>query len=332
MFFFCIFAPDIHERTMLKSILKGFLKKNEDFGIAVYESNQFTFDHIQNLHLILKREIDSVCWKWKPLLTQADPFLFVKDDTLYLFFEKVYAGKREWGRIAMMKTTDLVHWTEPVDVLSLSYHLSFPFVFEDNGVVYMIPESNEADAVCLYQANEDLTDFAFVRNLVEQPRTEDICFNYCDSHILRKDGIYYLFTSVSYNWKYDLELYYTDDLLNGQFLKHQMSPVCQGNEYGRCGGSIIHLDEHFYRITQDCHARYGENVSVMKIEDLSLQNYRESLFKRNIFKTGDNFYRDGVHQLNIVKFRDKFVYATDFQHLEWSWYQGCSKILRHLSL
>lgn len=316
---------------MGKSIFNRFFKKNEDFGIAVYESDRFSFDHIQDLHLILKRDIDSVWWKWKPMLTQADPFLFVKDDTLYLFFEKVYAGISEWGRIAMMKTTDLINWIEPVDVLSLSYHLSFPFVFEDNGEVYMIPESNEADAVCLYRANGDLTEFTFVRNLVEQPRTKDICFNYCDSHILKKDGIYYLFTSVSYNWKYSLELYYTDNLLNGQFQRHLMSPVCQGNEYGRCGGSVIHLDDHYYRITQDCHARYGENISIMKIDDISPQNYQESLFEHNIFMTGDDLYRDGVHQLNIAKFRDKFIYATDFQHFEWSWYQAFSKIMRHLS-
>jgi hypothetical protein len=317
---------------MQKDIFNRIFKKNEDFGIAIYESDQFSFDHIQDQHLILKRNIDSVWWKWKPMLTQADPFLFVKDDTLYLFYEKVYAGIREWGRISMIKTTDLVHWTEPVDVLSLSYHLSFPFVFEDNGEVYMIPESNEADAVCLYRANDDLTEFTFVRNLVEQSRTKDICFNYCDSHILKKDGIYFLFTSVSYNWKYDLELCYTDDLLKGQFLKHPMSPVCQGNEFGRCGGSIIHLDEKYYRITQDCHARYGENVSVMAIEKLSKETYQESLLKRNIFKVGDNLYRDGVHQLNIVYFQDRYIYATDFQHLEWSWYQAFSKLGRHMKL
>ena len=317
---------------MSKGLFERIFKKNEDFGIAVYESDLFSFDHIQDQRLILKRDIDSVWWKWKPMLTQAYPFLFVKGDTLYLFLEKVYAGIREWGRIAMVKTTDLVHWSEPVDVLSLSYHLSFPFVFEDNGIVYMIPESNEADAVCLYQANDDLTEFALVRKLVEQPRTKDICFNYCDSHILKKDGVYYLFTSVSYRWKYDLELYYSDDLLKGEFQKHPMSPVCQGNEYGRCGGSVIYLDDNYYRITQDCHARYGENVSVMKIDDISKENYLEVLYKRNIFKTGSNLYRDGVHQLNIVKFQGKYIYAADFQHLEWSWYQAISKLGRHMSL
>lgn len=316
---------------MSKGLFERIFKKNEDFGIAVYESDLFSFGHIQDQNLIMKRDIDSVWWKWKPMLTQADPFLLVKGDTLYLFYEKVYAGIREWGRIAMVKTTDLVHWSEPVDVLSLSYHLSFPFVFEDNGIVYMIPESNEADAVCLYQANDDMTEFTFVRKLVEQPRTKDICFNYCDSHILKKDGVYYLFTSVSYRWKYDLELYYSDDLLKGEFQKHPMSPVCQGNEYGRCGGSVIHLNDKYYRITQDCHARYGENVSVMKINDISKKSYSESLFKRNIFKTGGDVHRDGVHQLSIVKFKDKYIYATDFQHLEWSWYQALSKLGRHIA-
>lgn len=317
--------------VMARNIFGRLFKKNEDFGIAVYASGQFSFDGIQNQRMVLKRDIDSIWWKWKPLLTQADPFLFVKDDTLYLFFEKVYAGKREWGRLAMTKTTDLVHWTEPVDVLSLSFHLSFPFVFEDEGVVYMIPETNEDDCVCLYRANDDLTQFTFVRKLVEQPRTKDICFNYCDSHILKKDGLYYLFTSVSYRWQYDLELYYTDDLLNGEFKKHPLSPICRGNEYGRCGGSVIHLDDHYYRITQDCHTRYGENVSVFEILAIDADNYKEVLHCRNIFKTGKGYvHRDGVHQLSVVKFRNQYVYATDFQHLEWSWFQCVSKLVRHL--
>ena len=67
----------------------------------------------------------------------------------------------------------------------------------------------------------------------------------------------------------------------------------------------------------------------MKINDISKKSYSESLFKRNIFKTGGDVHRDGVHQLSIVKFKDKYIYATDFQHLEWSWYQTSSKLMRH---
>ena len=127
-----------------------------------------------------------------------------------------------------------------------------------------------------------------------------------------------------------MELYYSTDLLHGEFQEHPMSPVCQGNEYGRCGGSVIHLDDHYYRITQDCHARYGENVSTMDIVDISTASYKEILAKRNMFITGGKLYRDGIHQLNVVKFGDKYIYATDFQRLEWSWYQASSAIGRLL--
>lgn len=329
--FLCIFAQR-YKFVMHKWLFKRLFKKDENFGIVIYQSDVFGFDNIQDLDIVLKCDIDNLWWKWKPLLTQADPFLFVKDNVLYLFYEKLYAGIREKGHLAMMKTTDLKNWSEPIDVLALPCHLSFPFVFEDKGDVYMIPESSELDSVGLYKANEDLSQFTFVRKLIEQPRTEDICFNYCDSHILKKDGLYYLFTSVSYRWKYDLELYYSDDLLTGQFKKHPLSPVCRGNEYGRCGGSVIHNNNDYYRITQDCHDRYGENVSIMKVLGLDRESYVEELYKRNIFRIGEGVYRDGVHQLNIVKFRNKFLYATDFQHLEWSWFQSLSKLLRHITV
>ena len=65
----------------------------------------------------------------------ADPFLFVKGDTLYLFYEHL----TKWfgtGRICMRSTKDLEIWTEEVDVLVEPFHLSFPFVFEENGKVH----------------------------------------------------------------------------------------------------------------------------------------------------------------------------------------------------
>ena len=49
---------------------------------------------------------------------------------------------------------------------------------------------------------------------------EDISFNFCDSHLLLKDGVFYLFTSVSYRWTYHLELYYTDDILMHDLADH----------------------------------------------------------------------------------------------------------------
>ena len=42
----------------------------------------------------------------------------------------------------MVSTDDLKHWTKPISILNdEGTHFSFPYVFEDNGSVYMIPET-----------------------------------------------------------------------------------------------------------------------------------------------------------------------------------------------
>ena len=296
----------------------GFLKKDNDFGIVVCQNGEFNLDGIQRFNQVLKLDIDNLL-KPKPLLTQADPFLFVKGKKLFLFFESERSGER--GIIRMMKTNNLNDWSSPVTVLQEPFHLSFPFVFEYRGDVYMIPESQSVDSIRLYKGNNDLTNFTFERILMSKQRTDDVKFNFCDSHILEKDGLLYLFTSVSYNWTYHLELYYTDDILHHDFVRHPASPIYVGNDFGRSGGSVIHLNDDYYRISQNCSNSYGGNFSVHRITALDTNIYEEELYKKDILEVGGKIYSDGGHQLNVVKYSDKFIYATDFRKVSWSWYQ-----------
>ncbi|MBR7031444.1 MAG: hypothetical protein IKI06_09465 [Prevotella sp.] len=300
------------------SLFSKFFNKDDDFGIIVSQNSQFDLTQVQRCSQILRLDIDNLL-KPKPLLTQADPFLFVKGNTLYLFYESERSGEK--GIIRMKKSDDLSHWSSPVTVLDQPFHLSFPFVFDYAGDVFMIPETQASESIRLYRGNKDLTDFTFERALLTQPRTEDVKFNFCDSHLLEKDGIFYLFTSVSYNWTYHLELYYTDDILNHDFVKHPLSPVYIGNDFGRSGGSIIHLDDNYYRISQDCSRSYGENVSIHRITALDKHVYKEELYKKDILEVGGKIYQDGGHQLNVIKYGDSYIYATDFRHVSWCWYQ-----------
>ena len=293
-------------------------KKNNNFGIIISHNNQYDVSGVQHYSQVLRLDIDNLL-RPRPLLTQADPFLFVNGHSLYLFFESERSGEK--GVIRMMKTDNLHDWTVPVTVLQESFHLSFPFVFEYCGDIYMIPESQGVDSIRLYKGNNDLTKFTFKRNLMTKQRTDDVKFNFCDSHILIKDGIIYLFTSVSYNWTYHLELYYTDDILHHDFVKHPASPIYVGNDFGRSGGSIIHLDDNYYRISQNCCKSYGGNISIHRITTLDECVYKEELYKKDVLEIGDVIYRDGGHQLNVVKYGGGYVYATDFRKDSWCWYQ-----------
>lgn len=305
-----------------------FCKKEGTFAAALFANEQFTLKGFDERHLIFKLPIKGL-WKPKPVLFQADSFLYVKNDELFLFYELQHWDNP--GCIAMIKTSDLNTWTKPIIVLREPFHLSFPFVFEDYGDIYMIPESQESDSVRLYKANDDLTSFTYFRTLLQQKRENDIHFNYNDSHIYHKEGTYYLFTSYQKNWMYYQELYTTDNLLKGNFKKHPMSPICTSNEFGRNGGSLIQYGDKLLRVTQDCHQNYGDNISLMEITTLNERDYHEQLYMKNVFPQNSIFI-DGGHQLSIVRFNNKYIYATDYKINKWAWYKPYISILVKLRL
>ena len=304
-------------------------RKEGAFAAALFASKELTLDALDEKHLVYKLDIKGL-WRPKPVLYQADSFLFVKGDELFLFYEL-----QHWddpGVIAMVKTRDLRTWSKPMIVLRQPFHLSFPYVFEDNGHIYMVPESQESDAIHLFQAdNEALTSFSKVRTLLHQERTGGIHYNYNDSHIYYDKGLYYLFTSYQKDWMYYQELYVTDDLLKGEFHRHPKSPICISNEYGRNGGSLIDFKGKLLRVTQDCHADYGDNVSLMEITTLNETDYEEKLFRRNVLPH-NSIFRDGGHQLNIACYNGQYIYATDYKQNRWAWYRLWVALLTKLKL
>jgi len=310
-------------------MLDRLFRKEGAFAVAVFANDRLTLDALDEQHLVYRRDIKGL-WKPKPVLYQADSFLFVKGDELFLFYEL-----QHWddpGVIAMVKTRDLQTWTEPVIVLKQPFHLSFPYVFEDDGQVYMVPESQESDAIHLFKAdNDQLTSFSKVRTLLHRERKDGIHYNLNDSHIYQKEGTYYLFTSYQKDWMYYQELYLTSDLLKGEFVKHPCSPICKSNEFGRNGGSLINFGGHLLRVTQDCHADYGDNVSLMEVKTLTPDSYEEHLYKQNVLPK-NTIFRDGGHQLNMVRFNNQYVYATDYKQNHWTWYKLWVALLVKLKL
>lgn len=316
-YYLCIVFLQFIPFCIHMKLFQKLFKKDDNFGIIVSQNSKFDIADVQNYNQILRLDIDNLIIP-KPLLTQADPFLFVNGKILYLFFESQRSGER--GVIRMKKTENLKDWTKPITVLREPFHLSFPFVFEYNGNVYMIPETQASDSIRLYRGNDDLTDFTLERVLISKQRTDEVKFNYCDSHLLKKDGVWFLFSSIAYNWTYYLELYYSDDL-HHDFIKHPASPIYVGNDFGRSGGSIIHFNDDYYRISQNCSKSYGANISVHQITSLDENVYQEELVKQDLLNVGVGKYRDGGHHLNIVKYGDKYIYATDYRHVSWCWYQ-----------
>ena len=70
-----------------------------------------------------------------------------------MFFE-VLRNDRPIGEIGLASSADGREWRYDQIVLREAFHLSYPYVFEWQNTIYMIPETLGANAVCLYEADE----------------------------------------------------------------------------------------------------------------------------------------------------------------------------------
>ena len=247
-----------------------------------------------------------------PAWVVADPFLFVHRGRVFCFYEDL-RFYHYLGVIKMISSNDLIHWTKPVVIThEPDCHFSYPFVFEDNGQVYMMPETGDQHNIRLYKAdNDELTSFSLYRVIMKRDDIpSDMVYDFADSCIHKKDGKYYLFTSIKTVDQYYLYLYMADNL-EGPYTEHPCSPIVTGDKLGRCAGSLLQYDCHLYRYAQDCSESYGEQVHLIEIDELTPTSYREHVVQENILPTNLPFYRKGGHQVNFANFKGKVLVATD---------------------
>lgn len=284
------------------------MRKIECFKIRVLEDKGDHIWEIENQRPIHDILCDHFPFKLNPIIIAADPFLFVYGDRLFLFYEM----KRNYspGVICMTSTRNLKDWTDPVVVLKEEFHLSYPYVFENGGNVYMIPETSEVGDIRLYKAdNNKLNSFSICNTLVHRDVTEGE-IGFVDSSVFKKDGNYYLFTTIEQNGNNVLFLY-TSDRLDCTFLQHPSSPICESMKYGRNGGGVIEHKGLLYRVAQDCEKRYGDNIHLFAIDELSSISYKEHIVKESMVPINIPFHKEGGHHYNFVRYLEKYVIVTD---------------------
>ena len=150
------------------------MNKIECFKIQVLKTDDI-FD-IKNGEVIKQINCETNTIVKEPKTIQADPFLFVSNNILYLFYEdkKMYKS----GVISMIFTKNLVDWSNPVTVLEEECHLSYPWVFEDGGCIYMIPETSADNSIRIYKAvDSSLSKFVFKKCLLKDKR-KNMIFGY----------------------------------------------------------------------------------------------------------------------------------------------------------
>jgi hypothetical protein len=166
---------------------------------------------------------------------------------------------------------------KPVPVLKEPFHLSYPFVFFNQGSYFMIPESAEAKKVTLYESMNFPYDWKPVRTLLEGQYYYDATLHY------HTDGCWYLFctqkSSSDLSSDAYLHIYFSSDFLNGKFEPHALNPIYSDVRYSRSAGALFYSEGKLIRPAQCGAPRYGYGINYFHIQELSRDNFKEAFME-----------------------------------------------------
>ncbi len=246
----------------------------------------------------------------------ADPFIINHQGVYYLFFEVMGPDN---GDIGVAISGDGIDWQYIKIVLDESFHLSYPYVFKNNGKFYMVPESNKADSIRLYEAQDFPYKWKFVKTLVSG--------RYCDTSIFKFDNKWWLLTSTGIT----LYLFYADRL-EGPYYSHPKNPIYENNSLiGRNGGSIIFFDGRIIRTAQKDYPVYGKALKLLEIHKINTTEYEEVQIQEiaNDDLGLANWNRDGIHHLSCIKLDNKnWICAIDGKKYTDSAYINIANIVK----
>lgn len=225
---------------------------NDSSDVSLLDNNEKEF-------IVLK---DS-CRYWT-----ADPFLAEQNGRYYLFFEAYDRLKRK-GVLGCRELFEKGAGKIKI-IYECSSHLSYPFIFKENGVFYIVPESKASGE--LFRLKCESFPYKWVKEKVIA--NERIV----DTTILNHNGTdYYVSQRVITAGVFDrIDLFYS----RGDVFKEcNNNPVKLDAETARGAGSFFNYNGRLIRPSQNCGKQYGDMLNFNEVINISENGYDEKLYK-----------------------------------------------------
>jgi len=235
----------------------------------------------------------------------ADPFILPTTKGNLIIAEH-YSYKTRKGNIVVIKPGMNQYKT----VIEKGTHLSYPFVFFENGKTYIIPEESDTGNVYLYEWIDDKQEVQLKTTLINLPLI--------DPSLLKHNGVYYLFGGIKGDCPNEkLHLYFSNQL-EGPYTSHPLNPVKCNPQGSRMGGAFIQEDEKVLRVGQYSVNHYGQKLMFFKINKLSETEYEETFEyemipdKKAPFNCGLHNY----HKIDTFEVYDQKIMRSGFLALK----------------
>lgn len=218
---------------------------------------------------------NAVLWRGVPVAAPdghfwADPFLRVHAGRIYCFVEDyVYATNRAHISVLEITKADVkclgVALREP-------FHLSFPFLFEYAGRLYMCPETSESNQIRIYKCDEFPLRWSLDSVAIDG-------ISAADSMFFEHRGRWWLLTSIDRAGLNDhcseLCLFHAPDPLGGAWTPHPMNPLYIDTDMGRNAGLIVDEGRIYRAAQRQGFDQYGEGLALYEIMELDETRYSE---------------------------------------------------------
>jgi hypothetical protein len=204
----------------------------------------------------------------------ADPFAVEYQGRYFIFFEELLLLAAN-GRLAAIEVFENAEPGEARVILEQPYHLSYPFVFDWEGALYMIPETAKNRTVELYRCEEFPHRWHLHKVLLDN-------INAVDATLWSGRGRWWMLVNVAEPGVVntdELHLYWSTTPF-GPWTAHPRNPLVSDVRCARPAGPLFSRRGKLYRPSQDCSVGYGHSVLINRVESLGEDGYRETAVDR----------------------------------------------------
>lgn len=211
----------------------------------------------------------------------ADPFLVKRNDKHYCFVEDFdYSNNR--GCISAYEITK-DGYKELGTAIVEDFHLSYPYLFEYDGDLYMCPETNEKCDIRLYRCVEFPLKWKFYKTIMKN-------ISAADTGIFYHGNKWWLISNIDKSpigeHSSQLHIFYSSNPLSEDWIAHNNNPVAFDPLKARNGGLIRDGSDVFRVYQRQGFGLYGEALGVAKITSLDPDKYNEE----SLFEVEPNFF------------------------------------------
>jgi len=216
----------------------------------------------------------------------ADPFGIKKDGAIYVFCEKYDYRKRKGNIYSMEVRNDSVINSQTS--IDLNYHVSYPFLLENNGEYYCIIESSENKSIDLYKSIKFPYQWQKYITLVHD-------FAGVDASIFKFENSWWL-SCTDLGPNHNLYLWHATNI-DGPWMPHCANPVKTDIRSSRPAGTPFFYNNRLFRPAQDCSVTYGGKIIINEIKKLTPYEFKESpVVSVNPYRNSP--YPSGIHTIS----------------------------------